>query len=614
VKTQFLKLSTFILLSLNTFISLNLAANPKNGMIHDLEFVKHLFEVGYAPAEWKKENDGWDLNHEFNNSVLEIQNSKDISLKQYQHIIRNFASSTKDYHVGILFYSTELATLPFRVKTIDKQTFIDWVDYNKLSKEVYSLQQGDELIEFNGVPIQEVMKELLKSGNKNSNELTDQAIADISLTKRAGYKGDTVPKGSLMITFRSKADGKLKTNQLMWEYFPEFVKSPSNLMQTIPNFFPKNKEKKKLTSNYTLFNPIHQMLSAEGEDEGALGSRISFVPILGNPIWVWEGKLEGEETPEIEVPESDYPLWNAYIYENQEGRNIGYIRIPHYVGDEEGAALFGKIIGYMEKNTEALVVDQVNNYGGYVNFCYDLASMLSPEALKTPKHRIKINQEEVFSSLQNVEMIDNLLSTLGNGALQALLKALGIDEPGINYQRLLFLKHFYQFLIDEWNEGRSLTNPIFIDGVDIINPHPINHYTMPILFLINELDFSGGDFMPAILQDNKRVVLFGSRTAGAGGFIARCSFPNKYGIAAIGYTGSIAERDNLQKIESLGVTPDIEYKITADDIQDNYSNYGKTVNEVISDMLPPKVKIEEPVEGDYDRIVYGDEENGDLAK
>jgi len=586
VKTQFLKLSTFILLSLNAFISLNLTANPKNGMIQDLQFVKHLFEVGYAPAEWKKENDGWDLNQEFNNSALEIQNSKDITLKQYQQILHNFVSSTKDYHVSIIFYSTEEATLPFRVKTIDKQTFIDWVDHNKLSKEIYSLQQGDELIEFNGFPIQEAMKELLKSGNTNSNELTDQAIADMSLTKRAGYKGDIVPKGSVTITFRSKADGKLKTNQLMWEYFPEFVKAPSNLMQTIPNLFRENKEKKKLTSNYTLFNPIHQMLSAEGKDEGALGSRISFVPILGNPIWVWEGKLEDEETPENEDSESNYPLWNAYIYENQEGRNIGYIRIPHYDGDENDAALFGKIIGYMEKNTEALVVDQVNNYGGYVSFCYKLASMLSPEALKTPKHRIKINQKDVSFSLGYVKKI---------------------HKRGTDYQRHLFLKHYNQFIIDEWNEGRSLTNPIFIDGIDIINPHPKNHYTKPILFLINELDFSGGDFMPAVLQDNKRVVLFGSRTAGAGGFVAESSFPNKYGIKSIGYTGSIAERDNLQKIESLGVTPDIEYKITADDVQDSYSNYGKTVNEVISGMLPPKVKIEEPAVGDYDRIIYVDE-------
>jgi len=227
--------------------------------------------------------------------------------------------------------------------------------------------------------------------------------------------------------------------------------------------------------------------------------------------------------------------------------------------------------------------------------------MLTTKTLTTPKHRIKINQEDVFRGIGAVEEIDQILSLLKQGTLQSLLKLLGIDEPGFSYQKLLFVKYFHQFIIDEWSQGHILTDPIFIDGVDVINPNPEYHYSKPILFLINELDFSGGDFMPAILQDNKRVVLFGSRTAGAGGFVLNKTFPNQYGVARVTITGSIAEREGKGKIESLGVTPDIEYKMTADDVQNRYVNYGKTVNEVLSTLLPSKSGLE-PKEGEYEPL------------
>jgi C-terminal processing protease CtpA/Prc len=84
--------------------------------------------------------------------------------------------------------------------------------------------------------------------------------------------------------------------------------------------------------------------------------------------------------------------------------------------------------------------------------------------------------------------------------------------------------------------------------------------------------------------------LFGSRTAGAGGYVFAFEFPNTHGIAMCSYTASIAERTNQQKIENLGVSPDVPYEVTLEDLQNSYEGYIKAVNQTVQGLLeqPPQ--------------------------
>jgi C-terminal processing protease CtpA/Prc len=133
------------------------------------------------------------------------------------------------------------------------------------------------------------------------------------------------------------------------------------------------------------------------------------------------------------------------------------------------------------------------------------------------------------------------------------------------------------FIIDEWNSGRQITEPNYLLGIGPLPPYPRIRYTKPILVLVNHLDFSGGDFFPAILQDNKRAAIMGTHTAGAGGYVGKVSFPNLNGIAYFSYTASIAERTNHRPLENLGVTPDIHYEITENDLHNNYRSYSAEI-------------------------------------
>jgi C-terminal processing protease CtpA/Prc len=84
------------------------------------------------------------------------------------------------------------------------------------------------------------------------------------------------------------------------------------------------------------------------------------------------------------------------------------------------------------------------------------------------------------------------------------------------------------------------------------------------------------------MQDNKRATLFGTRTAGAGGFIREVKYPNQVGIDHFVMTGSIAVRADKQPIENLGVHAEIQYAPTASDLKDGFKEYAAAVNAAIT--------------------------------
>jgi C-terminal processing protease CtpA/Prc len=277
-------------------------------------------------------------------------------------------------------------------------------------------------------------------------------------------------------------------------------------------------------------------------------------------------------------------LFQSYIYKHPLGANIGFLRIPtyHKIKSENLEDLEALII-YLNKQTDALVIDQQNNSGGYHHHVCTIASMLTDRPLITPLERLKLTHQIVGETYKNSKKAQALLSTLEFFGLFELLE--------INYQEHLFLTSYLDFIMEEWNAGRTLTNPTHIGTIDYIHPHPTARYTKPILFLINELDFSSADFMPAILQDSKRAYLFGERTAGAGGAVETLSFPNSNGIRFFSCTTTIGERVGDRKIENLGVEPDFHYQLTVEDVRDGYKDYINAVNATLETILPLKTPL-----------------------
>lgn len=545
----------------------NDSANER--MKSHVDMIKNIFDVVYAPKDWKESYLGWNLENATKEAKQKIDLKQKTTLKDFQRILKEFLAGAHDHHVTIRFHSTERAFLPFLVKGTENRYFISQVDYDLLSPSVYRIEVGDELVSFDGRPVHEEVLKIQKEEFLTTEEGTDRSLAEIYLTQRSRSKGMHVPSGGVMIGIKKLYDQKIREYQLSWNYEPEEIKSHFQM-------HPKNVSNKKLTwlekslnNKMMTFTVEDLYLKSDINKESSIkiGSKKGVLQNLGK-LW-WKS--------------DDDSSFRAYIYENEAGQLIGYIRIPTYGASGYEASEFREIIELFEERTEALVIDQMNNPGGSLFYMYALASYLTEQPLKVAKHQVALDQSYIEEAIEGIP----LLESITNDA--EAVDFFGDDLMGypVTYQMVQLNLSYYRFILDEWSQGKTLTNPTHLYGVDCINPNPYVKYTKPILILANELSFSAADFFPAIFQDNQRGTIMGKKTAGAGGFISSCHYPNLLGIKYIVYTRSIASRPNREHstIENLGVTPDCPYEVTIDDLKHSYRNFAKEINNQVFELL-----------------------------
>ncbi len=511
----------------------------------EIDYVGNLFMTEYAPKAWKEKYLGWNLPAEIATAQLKLSIATD--LYGARMAMAGVIKSTADYHVGFSFYSTERALLGFQVKTVEGKTLIVAIDRTKLSTDVFPFSEGDEILTVDGVPVAGILSDLQMALGSNVPK-TDLAMADLVLTRRNASSGIKVPRGPVTVAVKSASTGTTESVQLTWDYKPENL---SRFFQA--SMTPLNTDKK-----------LPQMVSERALSYG-LGKRDSFLPQFGEKIW--------ETTADNS--------FQAYIYQNKAGKMVGVVRIPSYLPDNMDKAVkdFAGIVQKMEKFTSAMVIDQNNNPGGSLFYLYYLVSTLSPNTMIVPKHKVALSYEGAKANIETIKALEEMTS---DDEMQKAMGGKTLHGYPVNYQFGLGVLDFSRFFMSEFKTGKNISESYYLWGVDKINPSQIANYTKPIVILVNQLDFSGGDFFPAIMQDNKRATIVGTRTAGAGGYVLSSTFPNTIGLSHVSYTGSLAERVDLNPIENLGVTPDVELPMTVEDVRGGYKAYIKKVQEIVN--------------------------------
>lgn len=543
------QISLLITLAMTTTV---IAATEKQKkMVQLIDSIAGVYESMYAPALWKKEFSNWTLAESVKTAKEQVL-AQELATKDFHKIVKSLILSMKDYHVTISFFATESATLPFVVRGAEGRYFFVYINRDKLPKSEFPFNLGDELLALGDQSVDDIVKEI-KSGFGGNTNVTDQALAEMYVTSRRASRAVDVPKGPVTLKIKKK-DGKTTEHQLIWNYKPEMVN------KNLPTNFdmPKKKFDVQMSSNIAL----ELMQETQASNKFGIGRRSSYLPALGTKIWEADKQMHHD----------------AYIYMNEDKELIGYIRIPTYGAGEKESKQFVKTMKKMNEVTDKLVIDQLNNPGGSVFYLYSLVSTLTNKSMHTPKHYMAMNQKTIIEAIKSLKELDAIKNS------DDLKKAMGGETIGgypVSMTFLSFMKSYYQFYLDEWAQGKTLTSPYHIYGVDKINPHPEVNYTKPILLLINELDFSGGDFFPAIMQDNKRATIMGVRTAGAGGYVLSGEIPNQFGVGSFAYTGSLADRVDNTPIENLGVTPEVDYSLTVKDFQNNFKPFADAINEQV---------------------------------
>ncbi len=518
----------------------------------EIDYIGTLYGSVYAPKEWKEKHLGWDLPAQVTLAQTKLAAAK--TLTEARQAVADLINSTQDYHVSFSFFSTEKATLPFQVKTVEGKSLIVFIDRTKLSEEAFPFALGDEVLLVDKMPVAQLQQAIIAKLGSNV-AVTDLALADLYLTRRSARINAAVPHGPVSFAIKRASDESVSEVTLAWDYFPEQLGQRNLLARAKTSLFNKMMVSGKA---------LELAGSPRAENLFGIGNRKSFLPDLGSRIWSTDDKN----------------TFDAYIYKNAEGHLIGVVRIFGYIVENDdyvkAVTDFSGIISHFQQHVDGLVIDQNNNPGGSVFYLYALASYLSDNSLVVPRHSIALSSSEAKECLDTLSTLD---SVHNDEDAAKVMKGWLSGYPE-TYQAALGIRDYCNAVIAEYQAGKQFSSPLHLWGLDKITPNKVK-FTKPIILLVNELDFSGGDFFPAIMQDNKRVTMVGVRTAGAGGYVLEASFPNNVGLESLSFTGSIAERPDKNPIENLGVTPDTKLIFTVEDIRNGFSRYLDEVRTVI---------------------------------
>lgn len=556
---------------------------------NDLDFLYNLIGVKYAPLAWKELLFGWNRDERTQQARLQLVLEEKPTTDYCQKVFSEYISSLNDYHAGITFYRSESSYLPYLLKiSNDGRLFV--ADVQAPHSEICL---GDEIVEFDGMSV----KEALESIRTGRGSPTDYSTAARNLTSRSAALGHQVPSGISILKVR-RPSGLHRTVTVRWRYTPENIGDFSAIAPLLSDHPPQISLDSCYKSNSTSFssskgqclfnshmlpyfwNEVRALNKSRLNSNHYIGSKKGFLPNFGTLVW-----------------EQATGPYRANIFEvtNDAGQTlrIGFLRISTYVWteledleeDSRDAPwhIFGNIIDMLEKGTDALIIDQMNNPGGSVFYMYGLLSMLTSTPLEVPRHRMILTQDEVSSALKWREELEGVFTD------EHAILVLGESMEGyrMDMRAVGALQQFSKDILSCWASGEiSLSPPIPLLGFDKIYPNPDHQYTKPIFILINEENFSCADLAPAILKDNNRATLIGKPTAGAGGFVFQVTFPNRSGIKGVSLTGSLAVRKGGEYIENLGVAPHIDLGCSVRDLQTGkYTDFISTVKNIVINSL-----------------------------
>lgn len=489
-----------------------------------------LINAQYGPKLYKKEKMGIDLAvlaESYREKILQTKTNG-----EFYYTMVQFVAAFKDGHFGVFVPSKKVSSLGFTTDYVEGKVLIDEIDSKELPD--FNFQRGDEIVLFNKLPV-EVELNLIKPYISNGNDNTITRIAAISIPLRKAARMPA-PKGQVELGIRRGTSDIIDTVTLDWKQTGEGLDEEDD-------FFP------------TPFDLNRSLFAYKGTD-------FSQISIMANMKEIENPELKSircSGETRITIPKDAKVLTTkpfvSYYHPTEKG-NIGYLRIPHYLWEDNGSISNGKVlsqyiyvISQLEKNTVGLIIDQDHNCGGSVDLVEKMAALFIPIKYPGLEFKLLANKTEYLQFKNWIEeTTENTFDRIGT-------------EETVN------------LILSTWKKGDYLTSKTTLHGSVPVLPAQ-HQYTKPVILLTDEMSGSGGDAFPGLMQGHGRAKVIGSRTMGLGGHVEE--IPGLYNSGlGLRMTKSLFFRPDGVAVENNGVQPDISYKPTRDDFMYGFRNYQK---------------------------------------
>ena len=537
----------------------------------DLAQLASQYAKNYAPYEWKRDVQGFDLMR-LTPWLQRIAHSDDLD---FQEALIEYVASLNDAHDLIAFPTTFSAQLPLSVDIYDGKVLIDGINRSLLPAVQFPFAIGDQVVSVDGRPVLEVIQSFRKYAISANTRSTDR-IAATRLVSRsqqimphAFQLGDTAA-----LTITLAATGATSTYTIPW------IKSGIPILSQGPVPSPvRGNGRLFLSTDGRDINaglpgassataPMFKMADGGPADDSLPSYMDPIRPLLNASVSpdYFSVLGFGSRFPVYTLPAGftdlnascatclvrpGEPLFYFFAsFTTAAGTRVGFIRIPSMSPPSTTIALtqLDRAMALFGPSTDALVVDVMRNPGGLVSFVEAVSQRLIPTPFNTIGFEIRSTGAWLFS------FASQLNSARANPS----------TPPAI----LANLEANFNEVLSAFDENRGRTGPVSLNSTGSLQLQPVaGAYTKPILMLTDEFSASGGDMLPALFQSNHRGPTFGWRTMGAGGSVVSFNGP-AFTESIFRITVSLMNRLQVittsdfppaPYVENIGVRPDITF-------------------------------------------------------
>lgn len=548
----------------------------------DFQNLVALYAKRYAPYDWKRQAlkfDAFDIR-----PWLDRINAAQSDLEFFE-IEAEYVANLQDTHSGFQMTSSFRANLGMTVDIYDGKVLIDSINRVLLPASNYPFQIGDELVSVDGVSVEDWIQRI-STWRRYGNPVHTRRVAAAQITFRNQV---TFPRaidiGDFAAVVIRRASGDLESYIIPW------TKSGLPVMNVGPVPFPKPTHLEiQATREPTYYEGIDELHNYRLRDDDPIltqvpwakdenGTPRTYVLGVGSLTPIFRAGFPSNFVQRLGRVPSEFHYSGTYL---ADGLTIGYLRIPSFSPPNLATAVseLREEISYLEQNTDGLVIDVTRNPGGG---CYmiDVAATLIPYPFYFFGEELRPTQallNSFYAQLETAQL---------TGAPQWVIDT-------------------YQLYFDEvkaaFNTNRGMTRPIAAcrqsgsTAPQITNdnpPAPVA-YTKPMIVLIDEFSISAADIFPAMIQDNGRALLVGSRSSGGGGSVS--SWPTGFYSESVSTnTNSLVVRKNpiqtpeyptAPYVENIGARPNVPLNyMTRENLLNGGRTYVNQFTEILSALI-----------------------------